>query len=182
MSESEWVNGLLASCREWDGKAMNAIEGLSPEQLNWRPDKDTWSVLQQFHHLVLANGPYMGIIERLALEAPGHFKDYRPGLWGKFLLLAVGPEEKLPGPVPKQLVPAESELTKSVVDEFQALQSRFYQVLSSLGGKDLNGRFTSPFAKFVRLKQGDAIHITERHNVRHLGKAIRLIERPDFPR
>jgi hypothetical protein len=69
-----------------------------------------------------------------------------------------------------------------VVAEYRAIQDRYHGVMKVLDGKDLNGKLTSPFAKFVRLKLGDALHMMERHNARHLGKAISLMERPDFPR
>jgi hypothetical protein len=181
-AESEWLAALARSSREMDEQAARQMEGLTVEQLNWRPDPETWSVLQQFHHVVLANRPYIGIMERLAGTAGPHRSGYRPGFWGKLMLKMVGPDETISVSVPKPLVPSEQPMTLDVVAEYRAIQDRYHGVMKVLDGKDLNGKLTSPFAKFVRLKLGDALHMMERHNARHLDKAIRLMERPDFPR
>jgi len=46
-------------------------EGLSPEQLNWRPRPEAWSVGQCLEHLHLANEVYLPAIS-IALEGRPH--------------------------------------------------------------------------------------------------------------
>ena len=181
-TESEWLANLEKSSRELDERTASRLEGLSAEQLNWRPDGDTWSVLQQYHHILLANRPYIEILERLTQVARTRQHDYHPGFWGKLMLKMVGPEDKLRVSVPKPLIPSEEPLTLDTFSEYMAIQKRFHEVLRNLAGKDLNGKLTSPFAWFVKLKLGDALHMTERHNARHLGKANLLMDLWDFPR
>lgn len=180
--ETEWLANLAKSSRNLDEQAAIRMEGLSADQLNWRPDLETWSVLQQVHHMVLANRPYIVLMERLAEAAGPRQRDYRPGFWGKLMLKMVGPDESISVSVPKPLIPSAMPLDKEILEEFLEIQSRYHKVLEKLNGKDLNGKLSSPFAKFVRLKLGDVLHMAERHNARHLGKAIRLMEHPDFPR
>jgi len=182
MQKSFELRDVLKSSLELDARVRRASDGWSLQQLNWRPDRQTWSVGQQFHHLVLGNRLYVEIVERLALDAKPETTGYRPGFWGRVMLKAVGPDDKLPAPVPKQMVPSENPIETSVITEYFELQERFHRAASSLEGKDLDQKFRSPFASFVNLKLGDAIQIVERHNARHLGKVLAMIEASDFPR
>jgi hypothetical protein len=177
-----WISEVAERSRDFDKKAEDAFRPLSPEQLNWRPDKDTWSVGQQLHHMVLANTPYVKIVEDLAASAGPARDEYKAGFWGRFLIKAVGPEESVPAPVPKPMIPTEAPLDKAILEEFLSLQVRYHKALAGVESKDLNGKFTSPFAKMIKLKLGDAIKIIERHNERHIGKALKLLERPEFPK
>lgn len=181
MNDDAWIAQLAASSLDWDRRANESLQELSDEEFNWRPDAEKWSIAQQIHHLVLGNAFYVPIIEDLAKRAQSFQTSYKPGLWGKLLLMAVRPGGNLPGPVPKEMIPSSASIPKHVLLEFNDFQSRFHVALSELGGRDLNGRFTSPFAKYVKLKLGDALQVVERHNARHLGNALELLDRPDFP-
>lgn len=179
--EGDWPAELAAKSQALEKKALDTFGKLTPNQLNWRPDRDTWSIAQQFDHLVLSNRPYLGILEKLGKSAGPATKPYQTGFWGKLMLKAVSPEESIPAPVPKPLIPTNDPLDQRVIEEFMNLQDKFHGLVASLMGKDLNAKFASPFAGFVKLKLGDALHMNALHNERHLNKAFRLLERPDFP-
>lgn len=178
----DWIKQLRDRGTEWENRAREAFLKLRPDQLDWRPDKATWSIAQEFHHMVLANKPYLGKMKDLAHRAGPVSKPYQPGFWGKFLIKAVEPDGTFPAPVPKPFIPSESPLGVTPVEEFFAIQEKLNEVALSLIGKDLNGKFSSPVSGFVKLKLGDGIAINSIHNERHLQKAFRLIERPDFPK
>lgn len=176
-----WVTELAERSKELETRAKEALGKLNSEQLNWRPDRATWSIGQQLDHLLLSNRPYMEILERVGASAGPATTEYKPGFWGKFMLKAVSPDESFPAPVPKPLIPTEGPVAREIVDEFLGLQDNFHKLVATLTGKDLNAKFSSPFAKFVRLKLGDAIQINALHNERHLNRALRLLDHPDFP-
>ena len=177
-----WISELSERTKAFDKQAEESFRNLSLAQLNWRPDKDTWSIAQQLHHMVLANRTYADVMQNLSESAGTEKGSYGPGFWGKFLLKAVSPEDKLPAPVPKPLIPTDKPLDHAILDEFLTIQARYHAAVSNLDGKDLNVRFSSPFAKLIKLKLGDAVQIVALHNERHLGKAFALLERPDFPK
>ncbi|MBC8064435.1 MAG: DinB family protein [Chlorobia bacterium] len=179
---ADWTTTLTEKSRELEKRATERLKTLTNDQINWRPDKATWSIGQQFDHLLLSTRPYIEIIQRVGASAGPAQKDYKPSLWGKFMFRAVGPEESFPAPVPKPMVPTEKPVDRAIIDEFTGLQDQFQALVCGLVGKDLNARFTSPFASFVKLKLGDAIKMNALHNERHLNKALRLLERTDFPR
>lgn len=179
---TDWIEDTARRSLELDRRAEESLSGLSKEQLNWRPGKDTWSVGQQLQHMVLANRGYVEIMESLGKSAGPAKDEYKPGFWGRFLIKAVGPEESIPAPVPKPLIPSEAPMDGSILREFLDLQTRYHQALGGIGAKDLNARFSSPFAKLIKLKLGDAIQILARHNERHLLKTFKLLERSDFPK
>jgi hypothetical protein len=177
-----WISELSERAKSFDQRAEGEFRNLSLAQFNWRPDKDTWSVAQQLHHMVLANRPYADIIENLSRSAGPAKGTYSPGFLAKMLFKAVGPGDKIPAPVHKSMVPSDKPLDQSILDEFLSIQARYHAAVATLDGKDLNARFSSPFAKLIKLKLGDAIQILALHNERHLGKAFALLERSDFPR
>lgn len=177
----DWIKQLRDRGSEWENRARETFLKLRPDQLDWRPDKETWSIAQEFHHLVLSNKPYLEVMEDLGGKAGPEAKPYKPGFWGKFLIKAVEPDGSFPAPVPKPLIPSKSPMGNQPVEEFFQLQDRLHELSLSLIGKDLNGRFSSPVSSFVKLKLGDAIVINTVHNERHLLKAFRMLERSDFP-
>lgn len=150
----DWVSEMAAQSQTLEKRAAETLGALSKEQLNWRPDRETWSIGQQFDHLLLSNRPYIGIIEQLGATAGPAGKEYRPGFWGKFMLKAVSPDERFPAPVPKPLIPTEGPIEPLIVEEFLSLQEQFHRLVAGLKGKDLNAKFSSPFAKIVKLKLG----------------------------
>ena len=163
-------------------QVKDLLLGLDDDQLNWRPDDNTWSIGQQFHHMVLTNRQYVAIIEHLAATSGENRKHYAPGFWGKFMFKAVGPHSTMNAPVPKPLIPSSGKINSEIVKEYLELQDRFDRALEAAQGKDLTQRFSSPFAKLVKLKFGDAIQMVVLHNQRHVGKAAAMLNRPEFPR
>lgn len=177
-----WIKQLRDRGTEWENRAREAFLKLRPDQLDWRPDKETWSIAQEFHHLVLSNTPYLRAMNDLGAKAGPESKPYKPGFWGKFLLRAVEPDGTFPAPVPKPFIPSESPLEKAPVEEFFQIQDQINALVLGLPGKDLNGKLSSPVSSFIKLKLGDAVAINATHNERHLLKAFRMLERPEFPK
>lgn len=178
----DWIRKLTDRSIEWEQRAQDTFLHLRPDQLDWRPDNETWSVAQEFQHLNLSNGPYLKIVKELGAKAGPEAKTYKPGFWGKFLIKAVEPDGSFPAPVPKPMVPPDGPLGVAPLHEFFQIQEQFHPLALGLIGKDLNGRFSSPVSGFVKLKLGDAIAINAIHNERHLLKAFRLVERTEFPK
>ncbi len=180
--QGNWIQAFTSRSLDWEHRAQNMFLGLLPEQLNWRPDRGTWSIAQEFHHLVLSNRPYLEVLRKLTEQSTPESKPYKPGFWGRFLLKAVEPDGSMPAPVPKQLVPSNAPLGHQPLKEFVEIQTEFHPLALSLIGKDLTKRFSSPISRFVKLQLGDAIAINTTHNERHLLKAFRLMDQPGFPR
>jgi hypothetical protein len=167
--------------RELDLLAKEKLGALSQDQLNWSPDGVTWSIGQQFEHMVLGNKIYVDVIARLAEVAGPASKPYRPGFWGRKIIAACSPEDKMPAPVPRAMRPTAGPHGQQIVDEYFAIQDRYYDLLNRLEDKDLTVGFSSPFAWFAKMQLGDAVQIVERHNARHLSKALALQTLSDFP-
>ncbi len=176
------VSETISKAQEWDSQAKDRLSQLTYGQINWRSDPATWSVAQQLEHLVLSNRPYAKILDRLAGSAGPAKKVYQAGFWGRFMLKAVSPEELMPAPVPKPLIPSEEPIPASILEDFLSLQVEFLNTVSKWEGKDLNVAISSPFAWFVRLKIGDVLQMNPLHNERHLRKAFRVLEHPNFPK
>ena len=71
---------------------------LNYEQLNWKPNKDTWSIAENLNHLIIVNESYFPIFESLeqgTYKAPiiSKFK-FIVSLYGRIILKVVQPERK----------------------------------------------------------------------------------------
>ena len=180
--QEELISNWKRDSQTTDTFVRENLSGLSVEQLNWRPDQDTWSIGQQIQHLVLSNEEYADIIGGWAKSPSVQLKPYRPGFWGKMLLMAVGPDSKLPVPVPGPLEPGDGPFDGTVVERYLVLQDHFEAALIAASIHDLNAPLRSPLMPVMRLKMGDALAMTVIHNQRHVRKALRLLGDPAFPR
>lgn len=164
-----------------DQSVREMLVNLTADQLNWRPDSETWSIGQQFDHMLLANRSYIKIIEELGRTAGPRSKEYKPGYFGRFIMKVAGPDSTSNVPVPKAMIPSDLTQDPVLMKEYLDVQRRFDAAILGLTNKDLNGKFSSPFAKIIRLKLGDAVQITVLHNQRHVRRALANLTRSGFP-
>lgn len=47
------------------GQFVNCFGSLYPEQLNWKPNSQTWSIAQNMEHLMVVNETYYPVLEQL---------------------------------------------------------------------------------------------------------------------
>src|SRR5262245_49086065 len=71
---------------------------LNPEQLNWKPAADSWSVAQCLDHLITANLGYDPVVDRILKgeyrKTFLHRMPLLPAFFGKMLVKAVSPDAR----------------------------------------------------------------------------------------
>src|SRR5688572_28297984 len=78
-----WSVRLIDELHAIDRRANGLARGLNPEQLNWRPSEDHWSVGQCLQHLYAANEVYLpAIATALDDRHPSPVQDVTPGWFG----------------------------------------------------------------------------------------------------
>ncbi|MGE6378965.1 DinB family protein [Peribacillus muralis] len=139
---------------------LNAVNGLTDEQLNAHPEEGRWSVIQVLDHLYL--------MERAITKSIGDKlqSDERIPAVDKPIELTVNREVKVEAP--SYLVPSDSYQTlQEVKDKLAESRSAFVQLIDNADESDLDQKsFPHPLFKDLSLKQW--IPFVGLHEKRHL--------------
>jgi hypothetical protein len=168
------------------GDAKTLFGHLNPQQLNWKPAADSWSVAQCLDHLISINGEYYPVFDRIL---KGEYKKtflhglpFLPALFGRVLIKAVSPGSQRKLKAPGAARPSSSSIDPQIVDRFIAHQRDTLAKMKSLEGKGPAGIIvTSPFAGAVVYSLLDAFRVVVAHERRHFAQAMRVMEADGFP-
>ncbi len=178
-----WCVRLIAELEVNDGRAARLVQGLTIDQLNWKPSPDSWSVGQCLAHLVLANEVYLPPIAAAlngageGLRRPVQYVD-RGWFSRWFMRNYIEPQRELAKPrrvpAPKKIVPG-ARVELSVLDSFLAGNRAVRELVVRAGAYNVNRiRFENPFVSWIRFTVGTGLEIVGRHQVRHLMQAERV--------
>ncbi len=166
--------------------ARHLAHKLSPQELNWKPGPDRWSVGQCLDHLTVTARKYATVMESAIVKAEGKVargsgETLEPSLMGRLflrLLQAPGRRFKVPG----GFVPA-SAVSSAVVSEFEEAHRKLDELLVRARKLPMKRvRTRSPVTALLRLNLADCYVILLVHAERHLRQAQRVLESTDFPR
>jgi hypothetical protein len=168
------------------------VDGLSHEQVNFKPAPDRWSVAECLDHLAVSMRIYLDPMEpvvdaaRAGARAAGKTggEPYRRGPFlGRLLLRAL----RKPGkryPAPRMFRPGRSALAPDAVREgFDAQIGRMLRAVERSDGLAL-GKIKMPWPVFppIKLSLAQAFELQALHVGRHLDQAERVTREPGFPR
>ena len=169
-----WAQRLTSALAAADWRAEHAVKGLSPEQLNWRPQPDAWSAGQCLEHLHITNQIYLPAIS-IALEghppSPVHeITLSRFSRW--FIRNYIAPN---PGGTraraPKKIQPAK-QVDPAILDAFLRSNQNVRELIERASAYNVNRiRFKNPFIPLLRFTVGTGLEIVTQHQSRHLLQA-----------
>ena len=99
---------------------IETFSGLSFEQLNWKPNSETWSIAQNIDHLIIINNTYFPVID--ALRNGTHKPPFLAklgfivSLFGRTVLKAVQPNRKKKMKTFPIWEPTKSEIPIGILD------------------------------------------------------------------
>ena len=182
----DWFAQLAGDLDAADARAATLLTGLTPAQLNWKPNPGTWSVGQCLEHLCLSNEVYVIPISQALAETPtAPVDEIAPGWFARwFIQRYIEPsQQKRPARAPRKVSPVASALDLSIGERFTASNDAIRSVMARAREVDVNRvRFRNPFVPVIRFTVGTGLLILARHNHRHLGQAERVVQLPQFPR
>ena len=172
------ANGIAAETKSTFGR-------LTPEQLNWKPSPERWSVAQCFDHLLTTNKGYFPPVEGVIAGIKPTFwqrMPVLPGLAGKLLIKSLDPKSTRKIKAPQKFQPAQSDISPSVLDDFVDQQAKIVEKMKATEHLDLEKIvITSPVASVVTYSLMDAYRIIVVHERRHFEQARRVTEEATFP-
>ena len=158
------------------------FEGLSADQLNWKPDASTWSIAQNLDHLIVINESYFPIFADIK---SGNFKPpfiARFGFITRFLgnsiLKSVRPETQKKIKTFSIWEPSQSEIEGDILNRFLDHQKKLNGEISSLESyADAGLIICSPANKHIAYPLKQAFDIILTHEMRHLKQAKQIKEK-----
>ena len=175
-----WINQIDRNTTEF----QKAFGELSPDELNRKPNPNTWSIAQNIDHLIVINSSYFSIFKEMRdgnYELPFVAKiGFIVNLFGRLILNAVKPETKRKIKTLSKWEPSESEISPDILERFKKHQEELKQEI--IDSKDLlsrNAIISSPANKYIVYHLKTAFDIIIAHEQRHLNQALEV--KSQFP-
>jgi hypothetical protein len=169
------------------GDAKTLFGPLNPEQLNWKPSADSWSVAQCLDHLISSNHEYDAVFDRILKgeyrKSFLHRMPFLPAFVGRMLITAMAPDSQRKFKAPAMAQPSSSSIDSQIIDRFVSDQREALAKMRSV--EDRNPAeiiISSPFLSVVVYSLLDAFRITVAHQRRHFAQAQRVMRTDKFPR
>ncbi len=179
-----WAQRLISELDAADRRAERLAKGLTPEQLNWKPRPDAWSVGQCLEHLYIANQVYLPAISNsLEGRRRSRAQEIAPGWFGRwFIRKYIEPSsESRRARAPKKIEPRQ-QVEASILESFLRSNQVARELVYIASDYDVNRiRFKNPFVPMLRFTVGTGLEIVSKHQRRHLLQAERVRQAAGFP-
>ncbi|HEY0760842.1 MAG TPA: DinB family protein [Pyrinomonadaceae bacterium] len=180
------LQSLISAVNSVAADAKSTFGHLSPEQLNWKPSPERWSVGQCFDHLLTSNKGYLPIVDDVLKgrkQSTWESMPLLPGLAGKLLIKSLDPASTRKIKAPKRFEPAQSDISASVINDFFEQQAKLAEKMKATEHLNLEKIvITSPAAAAITYSLMDAFRIIVVHEHRHFQQAKHVTEETAFPK
>lgn len=123
------------------GRLLRLAEGLSPDQLLYRPDPGRWSIAENVEHVVVVERRLLGAIDKLLQEPPDLSK--QSALSDAEVIWRVS-NVVSPVKAPERALPTMRWPAETVLQEFETLRQQTQDFVSAVAG-DLRHHFINHF-------------------------------------
>lgn len=179
--DTEQLINELQALTQTNSTEVKSFEELSDDQLNFKPNADSWSVLECIEHLNRYGNFYLPEIEKQILGSThgGPMKFFKPGILGNYFVRIIRYNEKgiKKMQAKKEMNAANSKLDRRTLDQFVKQQQKMLTLLEQSRKMNLTRiRTAISISNFVKLRLGDTLRFMAYHNERHVIQAQRVIK------
>lgn len=161
-------------------QSITEFGSLTIEQLNWKPNLNTWSIAQNLDHLIVVNETYFPVLASLkagTYTTPFIAKiGFMVSFLGKTVLNAVQPDRMKKMKTFPIWEPTASNVIGDILNRFQNHQNELIQKIE--GARELVEKgvvISSPANKNIVYKLETAFDIIVSHEQRHLEQAKEIL-------
>jgi DinB superfamily len=181
------LSQILSEAEAISKSAQAAFGQLNVEQINWKPNVESWSVGQCVDHLITANRGFFPqfdqIIRGEKRATLWQSMPFLPGFFGRMLINANNPTSNKKYKAPKSIQPSSSNVDPQIISQFAAHQNEVIDKMKSTEGIDLEKAIIySPVTKVITYSLFDAYRLIVVHERRHFKQAQRVMEALGFPK
>ncbi len=167
-------------------RLKDLVTPLSDRQIYWRPQYDTWSILDILFHINTTNQNYL---ENIGKKLTAAQKSEKPlaqnAQWtflGRFFLYLMEPPHRLRFKAPSKLVRGISLSREEIFNQFQQTHVGINALLKEAPHYDLSKlRFYTPATRRLSWNFVEIVSLLAAHERRHLWQAERIVSLTQFP-
>jgi hypothetical protein len=178
------VDKVITEFRNVTNDVKSSFGRLSPEQVNWKPTPESWSVGQCLDHLIRSNEEFYSELEKLAAGTRKNtfWQSWSPlsSIAGSFLVSTLKKDGNKVKTNQKMTPP--SDIPADIVNRFERHQDEFMEKILGTANNDWNKVIlTSPFIKIMTYKMNVGLEALIEHEKRHVRQAKRVVAADGFP-
>lgn len=154
-----------------------ALFSYTDDELNWRQEEGSWSVLECIEHLNRYGDFYIPEIDRrISQGSTKNPQEFKTGWLGNYFANSMLPKEKLNKMKTfKNMNPLGSHLDREVLEKFKGQLEEMLGHLESAKSIDLTRTKTSiSISNWIKLRLGDTFRVVIYHNERHMAQISRI--------
>jgi hypothetical protein len=170
---------LKADFKALSVQVESEFAGLSIEQLNYKTDATSWSILECLEHLNCYAAYYNTALAKGIEKEKGSKKPYTYKLtwFGKMSIDLISPSNTKKQKTIKRMNPMNSTLLEQTISDFLAYQEELLQLLDAASLINANKkRVPVEFFKLIRLNIFETLIFMAEHEKRHIQQAMRVKE------
>jgi len=186
MKDVPYIENIIERGKLVGEKVKTEFGALSPEQLNWKPAPERWSVGQCLDHLIVADCLYFPSLKKITEGnySMTSWQRWSPfsSLFGKILVNQLQEKAKSKVKTAKIFYPTTSQINAGIFDRFHKHLDTLLEYTYACKEVDLDKTYiSSPVSKFITYSLRNAITILIQHEHRHINQALRVKGQKEFP-
>lgn len=154
---------------------------LPAQQLNWKPNAESWSIAQCFEHLIVTNNLYFPNIQKVidGTHRNNFFSKipFSTDLIAVLMKNALNPDQKRKTKTFKIFEPSASDVSPTIIEDFIENNRKLIEMIEAV--KDFNIhkiKIAEPLSVALNLRLDDAFEVLVIHEKRHFGQAERVLK------
>lgn len=174
------MNEIITELEKISENTKKTFGNLSPEQLNWKPSAESWSVAQCFEHLIVTNDLYFPNIQKV-IDGK-HYNNFfskipfSTNLIAALMKNALNPDQKRKMKTFKVFEPSASNVSPTIIEDFVENNLKLIEMIEACKGLDLHTiKIAEPLSVALNLRLDDAFEILAMHEKRHFKQAERVL-------
>jgi hypothetical protein len=182
---SEDFNKLVSELENISADAKKTFGAFSAEQINWKPNAESWSIGQCFEHLIKTNELYFDELDKIAAGARKNsfWENWSPltSFAGRFLINSLKSDARKVKTIQKMTPP--SDVDANIIELFATHQTELAAKIKQTENADWRKIvLTSPFMGLMTYNLADGFESIVEHEKRHFRQAERVTQMENFPK
>lgn len=177
---------LAAATRKAEQFMLAEFSHLRADQLNWKPEADSWSIGQCLEHIIQTDILYFPAFQQILagdfrMNTWERFSPFS-GLFGRMLVDQLGEVAVKKLKSPRAFRPGAQPIGTEIITRFSKHQDSLHDFLVNVKPEQMKKiRLRSPASGFVTYSLGHALQMIVQHQYRHLNQAVRVKSKGGFP-
>ena len=187
MKDEPFIQSMLQKGKQAGEKVKREFSAITLQQLNWKPDPESWSIGQCLDHLIVSDCLYFPVFKKIAENK------YKMTTWqrrsplskmfGTLLVSQMQENVKRKVRTAKVFYPSASQVDSGIFERFHKHLDSLLEYIDAFKDVDPDKTYiTSPVSNFITYNLRDAVTLLVNHEHRHINQAIRVKSKEEFPK